>query len=341
MGLTEQIKQKAINLGFDLVGITDAAPLPVDCLNRLLAWLDAGHAASMDWMQNNLDKRTNPAALLPGAKSVIVVGLNYKPPPLLRRSHLGEAGGRVASFAQYEDYHPFIKKQLRKLAEFIIERTGHAFKFQICVDSTPLFERALAVKAGLGFIGKNRMLVNPRLGPQILLGEIITNLDLKSEIDARHQKKRAETESRIMFIKSAKRDSKSEIPSPCQSCSKCISACPTGALQSDGSFDASKCISFLTIESDAVIPADLAPKIGNHLFGCSECVLACPYHKNAPPSTNKQFTHYPDRAELNLNEILTLTEPQFQLKFASSPILRTGLDRLKRNAVVCLKNLSL
>jgi len=318
MTLTEQIKQKAIEIGFDLVGITDTSPIPSDQVNHLIGWLNAGHAGRMTWMHRNLDKRTNPTKLLPGAQSVIVVGLNYKPRAEdggQRTDSRGRRTGRVAAYARYEDYHPFIKKQLRKLVDFIVGLAGPGLKFKICVDSAPLLERALAIRAGLGFIGKNHALINPRLGPQILLGEILINLDLAcpgNSLAGNH----------------------------CQSCSKCLAACPTGALRPDGSFDATNCISYLTIESESEIPPELAPKIGNHLFGCSDCILACPYQHKAPPCANKEFTFYPDRAELNLNKILNLTEDQFRNKFSGSPILRAGLSHLKRVAQICLKNLS-
>jgi epoxyqueuosine reductase len=326
MRLTEQINQKALDLGFDLVGITDASPLPTDYLQRLAAWLDAGYAGQMTWMLKNLEKRVNPARLLPGAQSVIVVGLNYKPPLVpppapAKRSEDGSSAirhpssGIVASYARYEDYHPFIKKQLRKLVDFLIRTAGPGLKFKICVDSSPLLERPLAERAGLGFVGKNHMLTNSIFGPQIFLGEIITNLNLRVTSD----------EPRA---------------TECGSCDKCVSSCPTGALLPNGHFNAAKCINYLTIESDTEIPSDLAPKIGNHLFGCSDCLLACPYQQKAPSCANSQFAYYPDRAQLNLNDILNLTEDQFQNRFTNSPILRPGLARLKDTAKICLDNLS-
>jgi epoxyqueuosine reductase len=315
MGQTEQIKQKALDLGFDLVGITDAAPLHLDYINRLLGWLDAGYAGSMTWMHQNLEKRIDPAKLLPGAQSVICVGLGYKPPdtPDARDGSRDGKKGRVAAYASYEDYHPFIKKHLRLLVDFIVSRTGPGLKFKICVDSTPLLERAFAVRAGLGFIGKNHALVNPRLGPQIFLGELITNLTLITD---------------------------KPVPESCPNCNQCVSACPTGALRPDGFLDATKCISYLTIESNAEIPSDLAPKIGNRLFGCAECILACPCQQQAPPVTNKAFAFYPDRTHLDLNEVLNLTENQFQVKYADSPLLRPGLKHIKHVAEICLKNMS-
>jgi epoxyqueuosine reductase len=311
MTLTEQIKQTAIELGFDLVGVTDASPVSKEEVSRLLGWLDAGYAGRMTWLHSNLEKRTDPAKLLPGAKSVIVVGLNYKPSQ--QKTEKTSPMGRVAAFAQYDDYHPFIKKLLCQLADFIASITCPSMQFKICVDSSPLLERALAFRAGLGIIGKNRMLVNPRIGPQIFLGEIVTNIELDPD--------RPMTES-------------------CPGCDSCVAACPTEALKSDGSFDATKCISYLTIEANTDISADLAPKIGNHLFGCGECLLACPYQQKAPTCANKEFIHHQDRAELNLNDFLNLTEEQFRTQFAHSPILRPGLAHLKKIAAICLGNLS-
>jgi epoxyqueuosine reductase len=313
MNLADDIKQKAIDLGFDLVGIADGSPIDRADVERLAAWVDAGCAGQMQYMHQNLDKRTDPGKLLEGAQSVIVVGVNYKPAPSLPVNHPSHLIGHVAPYAQYEDYHRFIKKLLRKLTDFLISATGPGLKFKICTDSAPILERALAVRAGLGFIGRNHALINPKLGPQIFLGEIITNLELAADrpIDAR-----------------------------CPKCDKCLSACPTGGLRPDGRFDSTKCISYLTIEYDGDIPADLAEKIGNHLFGCSECLLACPYQQNAPSRRNGEFTYYADRAGLDLDEILALTEDEYETRFAGSPLLRAGLARLKRNAQICLKNLS-
>ena len=337
MDLSDSIKQKALDIGFDLVGITSADPIDKSHIAHLNDWLALGCAGRMDYMKRNLEKRINPAKLLQNARSVICVGLNYKPPSSLRgrlvlRS-LGEGGrpkqshphytsptAKIANYAQYEDYHLFIKKQLHKLADFISSLvTGQAsparreddFKFKICVDSAPIAERALAARAGLGFIGKNRMLINPRLGLQILLGEIITTLKLKTD---------------------------EPIADTCSACNKCIEACPTAALAPGGRLDANKCISYLTIEYKDQIPADLAEKIGAHLFGCDECLLACPYNDSAPVCKNANFIFYSDRAFVDLKNILEMTEHQFNIEFADSPIKRLGFDLLKRNAQICLDN---
>jgi len=312
MSLSQEIKRKAIELGFDLIGITDVSPLNTEQVEMFTDWLKSGSAGQMSYLHRNFEKRTQPAKLLANAQSIICVGLNYKPPKhKLTPSHFTAPMGKVANYAQYEDYHPFIKGQLHKLTEFIISVTRRDHKFKICVDSEPLAERALAARAGLGFIGKNRMLINPKLGPQIFLGEIITTLKLPTD---------------------------ELITNNCSNCDKCFSACPTGALMPNGRFDANKCINYLTIEYKGRIPPDLADKIADRLFGCDDCVLACPYQKDAPVCKNKQFKFYNDRAKLNLDWILNLKQQDFDTEFADSTIKRIGLDRLKRNARICLDN---
>jgi len=350
MSLAGDIKQKALELGFDLVGITDASPIAAKHVELLTGWLASGFAGQMGYMHRNFEKRTKPAKLLENAQSVIVLGLNYTPPKCstslralrsnARQSHLPDAAtlmGRVANYAQYEDYHLFIKKQLRKLTDFISLLVGKGLQFRICVDSAPLAERALAARAGLGFIGKNRMLINPRFGSQIFLGEIITNLKLEPDEPIFSHSERKEP---LALSGVEGEESIQSIMAKCANCNKCIDACPTGALRADGQFDANKCISYLTIEYKDQIPLSLAEKIGARLLGCDECVLACPYQENAPVRKNKKFKFYNDRAELNLQEILDLSQTDFDAKFADSAIKRLGLEGLKRNAQICLANIT-
>lgn len=312
MSLSQDIKLKAIELGFDLVGVTDASPIDAGQAEILTNWLKSGFAGQMDYMRKNLQKRFEPTKLLEHARSIIVVGLNYTPPSeRLKARDLIEPAGRVAHYAQYEDYHFFMRERLRRLVACISSLVGGSFNFKICVDSAPVAERALAVRAGLGFIGKNHMLINPQLGCEIFLGEIITDLELQPD---------------------------EPITAGCADCSQCIEACPTGALRRDGQFDAGRCINYLTIEHKGSIPDELAEKVGDRLFGCDECVLACPYQKDAPLCRNKEFRLYPDRVQIDLHEILGLTAESFEAKFADSPIKRVGLDGLKRNAAICLAN---
>lgn len=313
MNLTKAIKQKAIELGFDLVGVTGARPIDAEQIEYLKTWLAAGRAAGMSYMHRNFAKRTDPAKMLPGAKSVICVGLNYKPRAIKESSDGASAAyATIANYALYEDYHPFIKKRLRALAGFMSDSASPTdCRFKICVDSAPLAERALARRAGLGFIGKNHMLINPRLGLQILLGEIITDLELECDLP---------------------------MADHCPDCNKCARACPTGALDTEGTFDANKCISYLTIEHKGQIPGELACKIGDRLFGCDECVLACPYDLNAPPCGNRQFKFFAEHRQILPAQVLTWRQAQFDRFFADSTVKRLGLERLKKNAKICLAN---
>jgi epoxyqueuosine reductase len=312
MSLTQDIKHKTVELGFDLVGVTDASPVDDRQAEFFASWLKSGFAGQMGYMHRNLQKRLDPAKLMESAQSVITVGLNYTPQELPPgRLGAGEPMGRVANYALYEDYHRFVKERLRGLVVFVNSLVDTEFKFKICVDSAPLAERALAVRAGLGFIGKNHMLINPELGCQIFLGEVITDLKLQPD---------------------------EPIAANCSDCNKCIEACPTGALRADGQFDAGMCISYLTIEHKGPIRQELAGKVGDRLFGCDECVLACPYQKDAPTCGNRQFKFHRDRAELGLQEVLRLDTESFEIKFADSPIKRLGLEGLKRNARICLAN---
>jgi epoxyqueuosine reductase len=325
MSLRDDIKHKALELGFDLVGVTDASSIDVEQVELLAAWLKSGYAGRMNYMQKNFEKRINPAKLLENAQSVIAAALNYTPPkrrsslPQTKQSHLRDTivpMGKIANYTQYEDYHSFMKKRLHKLTEFITSIAEADYKFKICVDSTPLAERALAARAGLGFIGKNHMLINPKLGLQIFLGEIITDLKLQADKPIFGHSQSASVDE----------ESIQSITAKCANCDKC------------GQFDANKCISYLTIEYKSQIPSELAEKIGDRLFGCDECVLACPWQRNAPVCKNKQFKFYNDRAELDLRRILNFTQRDFDAEFDDSPIKRLGLERLKRNAQVCLNN---
>jgi len=313
MGLSQDIKRKTTELGFDLVGLTDASPIGAGQARILTEWLNSGFAGQMEYMRRNLSKRLNPAELLENAQSVIVVGLNYSPakyvPKPVERT---EPMGKVVAYAQYEDYHPFIKARLHQLVDFLNTIAG-GVKFKVCVDSAPVAERALAVRAGLGFIGKNHMLINPKLGCRIFLGEIITDLKLQPD---------------------------EPIPVDCSDCNKCLTACPTGALRPDGQFDAGRCINYLTIEYKGPMSREFTGKIGNGLFGCEECIRVCPYQQNAPTCANREFIFYPDRAELSLRRVLEMSPEFFNAEFADSVFKRLGLEGLQRNARICLDNIS-
>jgi epoxyqueuosine reductase len=305
--MNEQIKQYCMELGFDAVGITTTDPVDAELVAFFKAWLGDGCAAKMGYLHRNIDKRFDPGQLLKGARSVICVALNYRP----AAEELSEDTPiRIARFGQHEDYHPFIKNRLFRLADFINNEMGVSdnIQFKACVDSVPIAERALAQRAGLGFVGKNHMLINPKLGSQFLLGELITTLELEPD----------EPFEQI----------------PCGDCGRCIRACPNGALGFDGSFDARRCISYLTIEEPEDIPAEYKNKIGNRIFGCDECILACPHELNTPPQQNSDFQFHPEWQHLTPDQIQNMTEDKFQKTFAGSGFIRLGLNRLKRNTEI-------
>ena len=365
MPIESQIKAKAAELGFDAVGITTAEPVDVQHSEHYRKWLDAGCAGQMNYLHRNNDKRFDPAKLLTGAQSIICVALNYRPvagelpdnPPV-----------RIARYALYQDYHPFIKDRLFQLAQYIKDvprrmgcahaesaqtkapngsegitkalplsegqyPKGEGVKFKACVDSVPIAERAIAQRAGLGFIGKNHMLIHPKLGSQILLGELITTLQLTPDA-----------------------------PTPqvsCGDCGACIAACPTGALATDGSFDSRKCISYQTLEAPTgtagVSPASEktsspplrgpVPQRGegvthtaNYIFGCDHCILACPHENRAPARQNKDLKLHPEWLTLTKDQIQAMTEDNFQTTFKNSGLIRTGLGKLKQNALIAYKS---
>jgi epoxyqueuosine reductase len=372
MGLEQEIKDQALALGSDAVGITDTAPIGAEHVEHFERWLRAGCAGRMEYMHRNLGKRINPAQLRKGAKSVIVVALNYRPPRPIADCELriadstshdnfqthtptaelmdtvqgsgphsadspirnpksairnppAEPVGRVATYAQYEDYHPFIKALLRELAGFICMRTRQQDRFKICVDSAPVAEKALAVRAGLGFIGKNHLLIHPQLGPQILLGELLTSVPLQPD---------------------------QPIEGACLGCNRCVEACPTGALRPDGLLDATRCTSYLTqygsqqewnagmLEcwNNGEKTAQHSNPLGDWLFGCDGCLCVCPFHEKAPACANRRFRFYPDRAKVSLQDVLKITPETFEARFHDSPLRRLGLEGIKHNARKCLES---
>ena len=324
MSIESDIKQKAIDLGFDAVGITTAEPVETAQSDYFNAWLAAGCHGEMGYMARNSDKRFTPANLLTDARSVICVMLNYRP-QCSRSVSLREENSqapkskqdicppfKIANFAMYEDYHPFMKERLFALAEFIKTTCGRDVRvptFKACVDSAPLAERALARRAGLGFFGRNHLLIHPDLGGQTLLGELITTLELTPDVPMENLS--------------------------CGDCGKCIRACPTGALDFDGGFDARKCISYLTIESKGDIPAEYAGKLGSRLFGCDACLAACPHEMGKPPRANPEFHYHAEWTKLTAEQIAQMSESQFEETFTGSGLIRTGLKKLRQTAAVC------
>jgi epoxyqueuosine reductase len=294
--MNKEIKDFAKELGFDLIRIVSAEPLAEEA-EYFKKWLDAGYEGDMEYMLKNPNARSNPREILPGAKSVICLAMNY----YQKGSH---GNFKVARYAFGKDYHKVIEKKLKKLRQFIIEKTGATKQdFKLYSDAGPILERAFAAKAGLGFIGKNTTLITPEFGSWVFLAEIITTLEL--EFDAPIHK----------------------FTGACGSCDRCIKACPTGALTKPYQLDARKCISYQTIENKG----ELAIDIQDRAFGCDICQEVCPHNCRAKKTNSSEFLNHIAGPALNPNEINQMNEEEFNEKFTGSPLKRAGLKILKRN----------
>lgn len=330
MSLSAQIKQEARRIGFDAVGIARVDPSvtsdcesDVDCREneptsfsqrlraRLLAWLEHGHHGRMSWMSREPERRSDPRKVLLGCRSVISVGLNYYTD---HRADESPGHGRIARYAWGPDYHRVFEERLIQL-EQAIQRLAPAAATRWYVDTGPIMEKAWAQQAGLGWIGKHSNLVSARYGSWLLLGEILTTLELPADEPATDL---------------------------CGSCTVCMRACPTGAISDAYVVDARRCISYLTIELHGrgdEIPDELAPKLGNRVFGCDDCLDVCPYNTQAVPTTEPAF--FPSTLTLapKLDVLAKLTEPEFGQLFQGSAIRRAKHYGFIRNLRLALDSL--
>lgn len=307
MSLSALIKQKALHIGFSACGIAQAEPAESQAF-YFDRWIAEGCHAGMQYMENHRDIRLNPDGLLPGARSVISVALNYYPP--VRRK---ADDPHIAYYAYGEDYHTVVKTKLRQLWKAITDEilpslapssTETTTPAARCfTDSAPLLERYWAWKAGLGFIGKNTHLILPGKGSFFFLGEIVTTLAVDTYDPP--QKSR------------------------CGSCTRCLDACPTAALRPHH-LDAGCCLSYLTIEHKGDIPPSLAARLGNRLYGCDTCQLVCPWNRFAVPTTEKAFSPTPGFLSLQKNDLRTLTHEQYNRIFAHSAVKRAKYEGLLR-----------
>jgi epoxyqueuosine reductase len=308
--LAAEVKQFARQLGFDLVGVCGASPSAYRDYFR--QWLDDGQAGTMEYLDRRFDERTDPSTYLPGARSVICVALNYhvvlEPVPDVGREH----HGRIARYALGDDYHELIKSRLYELADFIRSRAPQA-QTRCGVDTAPIMEKELAARAGVGWIGKNTCLINPQIGSWLLLGEIITTLDLPHDEPAIDR---------------------------CGTCTRCIDACPTHAITDPYKLDARKCISYLSIEhrADDIRP-ELQKQIGEWLYGCDICQDVCPWNAKAPlalgPALQPRFAS----GTLDLRDVLAWRDDDYRAKLRGSAMKRVKLPVLQRNARIAIDNL--
>jgi epoxyqueuosine reductase len=303
-----EIKAEARRLGFALCGVARAEPF-AEAESLLVAWVRRGWHGEMRWIDEaRVRSSCRPAELLPGARSLIVVAAPYprereaEPPPL---------HGRLARYARGQDYHDVLKPRLWELVGYLRRQAGEGVRARVFVDTAPLAEREAAVRAGLGFVGKNTCLLTPA-GSFLLLGAILTDLPL--EADAVR-------------------------PRDCGSCRLCLDACPTGALVQPYRLDARRCISYLTIELRGPIPSDLRPGLGSRVFGCDICQEVCPWNRGRGPIAWPELQPRREAgADLDLVELLELDEESFRQRFRGSPLKRSKRGGLLRNAAIALGN---
>ncbi|MHB8338287.1 MAG: tRNA epoxyqueuosine(34) reductase QueG [Ignavibacteriaceae bacterium] len=301
----EIIAQKAKSIGFDLVGFAKADELKEE-INRLEEWLAKGYQAEMSYMGNNVDKRKDVSNILQNAKSVISLGLNYY--HNIKFSN-NPGTGKVSRYAWGKDYHLVIWGKLSRL-ESELKEIDNNFESKSYVDTGPVMDKVWAVKSGLGWMGKHTNLINKEFGSWFFIATIITNFEFDYAIP---------------------------IPDFCGTCTACIDACPTGAIVNPYIVDSNKCISFLTIENKNEISDEFKGKFNNWIFGCDICQDVCPWNIKFSQETSSEDFNHPENMELNLNEVLEISEEGFKSKFFNSPVKRTKLLGLKRNAKFLLQ----
>lgn len=303
MTLSEEIKAKALALGFDACGICRATDSGEE--KRYMQWLRDHCQGTMGYLERNIDKRLDPRLLVEGARSIVSVALNYYPPVRLP--------GKVPQFAYYaygKDYHEVIREKLAHLLDWIRERhpsvTGRSF-----TDSAPVLERFWAAQAGLGFIGKNTLLIIPGKGSYFFLGELI--IDMELDYDA-------------------------PVSENCGDCTRCLRSCPTNAIEKPYRLNASMCISYQTIENKGEISPDILPNLRNNVYGCDICQKVCPWNRDATAHNTPEFLPTDDFLSLDLEQLLEMNEDRWRHIFRHSAVKRAKFTGLKRNAEAISKS---
>ena len=309
-GLAGDIRRWGAELGFQHVGIADAEL--GDAGDRLLDWLGGGYHGDMEYMARHGSRRSCPSELVPGTVRVIVARMDYSPPDA-RDSAAVLGAGELAFVSRYalgRDYHKLVRGRMQKLADRIGAAIG-TFRYRVFSDSAPVMEVELARNAGLGWRGKHTLLLSRDAGSYFFLGEIYTDLPLPADApEAEH----------------------------CGTCRRCLDVCPTQAFVGPYRLDARRCISYLTIEHKGPIPVELRPLIGNRVYGCDDCQLACPWNRFAQPSTEPDFAVRNGLDAATLVELFSWSEAQFEVRLAGSAIRRIGYERWLRNLALGLGN---
>lgn len=303
--LTLHIKAEAQRLGFFACGIAQARPVDEETAAHLKRWLDDEKFAGMDYMNNNTDKRLDPRLLLKNAQSIICVALNYAP-----KQAFAPHEYHIANYALGQDYHDIMKHKLRQLAascgfeDDLISQNLQARHCRIFVDSGPILERYWAERAGLGWIGKNHQLIIPHAGSMFFLGEILVDQPLLYDEPAKNR---------------------------CGKCTKCLQACPTKAITSDNEIDAFRCLSYQTIENRSDIAAPFSAALGNTIYGCDECLKACPWNRFATPNDTPELQPRPELLAMTQEQWQNLTEEEYRKLFKGSAVKRAKYQGLMRN----------
>ena len=306
MKLTNKIViQKAKAVGFDLVGFAKAQTLDKEA-DHLQQWLDSNYQAGMDYMERNFEKRKDVKRILQNTKSVISLGLNYYSPESYSEDN---SNGKVSRYAWGKDYHLVIWSMLNELEEEL-KKIDPSFESISYVDTGPVMDKAWAVRAGIGWLGKHTNVINREIGSWFFIANIMTNYEF---------------------------DYSEPIPDFCGTCTACIDACPTSAIVQEYVVDANKCISYLTIENKSEISAEFKVKFDNWLFGCDICQDVCPWNQKFPVETLIKDFH-PQNKEINLDEVIEMKEEEFKEKFKTSPVKRAKLTGMKRNALFLKKS---
>ncbi|MDH6308507.1 epoxyqueuosine reductase [Dysgonomonas sp. PFB1-18] len=300
-----QIKEYARSLGFDACGICKAEPVDTDNQQRFRDWLGSSYQADMVYMARNDDKRLDPTLLVEGGRSIICVALNYYPD---RKQPEGYP--QFAYYAYGKDYHDVVKVKLQQLFDYIrlVEPSAGGRSF---VDTAPVLERYWAAKAGLGFIGKNSLLIIPKMGSFFFLGELIVNLELEYD---------------------------TPLNLSCGRCTRCLDACPTKAIVQAEVVDANKCISYQTIENKGELSASVIPYLSNRFYGCDICQLVCPWNRYSRPHSTKEFDPSQAFLDLSYDKLENLTEEEYRQIFKGSAVKRAKFGGLKRNLEALKQN---
>lgn len=298
--LTIALKQHARRLGFDLAGACPAVELPG--WRRFRAWLDAGFAGQMRYLERHAEARRHPRGVLSGARSVLVLAANYR---TVEPVAPGPGQGSVSRYAWGADYHTVLRARLRRLGALHRRLVPHE-RARGVVDTAPLLEREVARMAGLGWIGKNTLLINRRFGSWLVLAALLTTAELAYD--------------------------EPETADPCKGCRACVNACPTGAIVEPYQIDARRCLSYLSMEYAGPIAAEFHAPMGARLFGCDACQEACPHNRNTPCTTEPQFRPRDGMNPVDLAAIRPLDAAGFQARFSDSAIAWAGHERMVRNA---------